>query len=141
MALRDIWDDFKAGLRDTEIDPATGKEVPKKQNPYMNMIMGQSQGGAPDAGGPAVGIMGPAPNASTQFTDVSQQGLMSPRTGQGPRPMQEGMQAGMQQMPGPQQRGLAGLMGMAPQMPQQQQQEPNMQGAKMNEYLKGLLYG
>ena len=57
MALRDIWDDFKAGLRDTEIDPATGKEVPKKQNPYMNMIMGQSQGGAPGAGG-APGIPG-----------------------------------------------------------------------------------
>ena len=106
----------------------------------MNMIMGQSQGGAPGAGGPAVGIMGPSPNASTQFTDVSQQGLMSPRTGQGPHNMQQGMQAGMGQMPGPQSRGLAGLMSMAPQQ-QQQQQAPNMQGAKMTEYLKGLLYG
>ena len=113
----------------------------KSASPFLQMGMGQSSGSAPAAAGPAGGIMGPPAPAQTQFTDVSQQGLMSPRTGQGPRPMQQGMQAGMQQMPGPQQRGLAGLMGMAPQPPQQQEQQQQMPQMQMNEYLRGLLFG
>ena len=156
-------------LQGRKIDPETGEESPGGTSPYMNIAMGQSQSaGLPSPGsipsgqasllqlpqlpqgqapvraeslpGPAGGIMGPQPDARTQFTDVSGGGLMNPVRGQGPRDMSQGMQAGMPQMPGPQQRGLAGLMGMAPQVPQQQQ-EPNTQGAKMKEYLRGLLYG
>ena len=121
-----FWTDFK-------------DELGAEGSSGVQMGMSQSKGSIPQLPSPAGGIMGPPSPASTQFTDVSQQGLMSPRTGQGPRPMQQGMQAGMQQMPGPQQRGLAGLMGMAPQQPQQEKRQ--MPEVKMNEYLRGLLYG
>ena len=128
MDWKKLWTDFKDELG---VEGSSG----------VQMGMDQSKGSIPQLPSPVGGIMGPPPPASTQFTDVSQQGLMSPRTGQGPRDMSMGMSAGMPQMPAPTRQGLTGLMGMAPQQPQQQQEAPNTQGARMNEYLRGLLYG
>ena len=136
------WQELLNLLQGDETDPSTGEISGRESlSPMAQYGMGQSQGGSASAPGPAVGIMGPPPIASTQFTDVSRQGLMSPRTGQGPRPMQQGMQAGMQQMPGPRAGGLSGLMNMASQSKPPQQEQRQMPEIQMNEYLRGLLYG
>ena len=123
MDLSQFWNDLKDEMADSKGAPAGSLSASK---------------GAP-LPGPAGGIMGPPAAAQTQFTDLSQQGLMNPRYGQGPRDLSQGASAKMQPMPGPTQRGLGGLMGMAPRPQQREQKE--MPDIKMNEYLRGLLYG
>ena len=118
------WDSFKDQLAadDSGASAQLGMSAAKGRD------MSQPQA-------PPIGIMGPPQRGPQGAPNVMQfQGMP-----QLPGPNTPGPQRGRQQMQPMAPQRLEGLMNRQPQPAPQE--APNMEGAKMNEYLRGLLYG
>lgn len=103
--------------------------------------MDMSQGSIPQLSTPS--IQGPDAPAQTQFTDVSQQGLMPVQHGRGPRDMSMGMSAGMPSLPPPPiSSGIGAMQAMqarANQQAEQANRRPQSNQMNFHPAIKSLL--